>query len=132
MISGLTKKTFLILGLGIALLFGIKSQIADSNIGLALIAGYVLFSLNYIFLSRIYASLVMVSRTGETSPRLKAGLLLGTAVKFVGLIAALYTLIVLWKLPGLYIALGSLLSLFLLTSLLLSSYLKSFGPPSRS
>lgn len=132
MTAGTLKKTLLILGLGIAILLGIMSLLEDRKIGLALLAGYILFALNYILLSRIYAGLVAISQTGVATPRLKTGLLIGTAVKFVGLIAAMYTLIVLWKLPGLYIAMGSLFSLFLLTSLLLSSYMKSIGPSSPS
>ncbi len=132
MTTGLVKKTLFVLGMGIAILLAIMSQLSDRNIGLALLAGYILFSLNYILLSRIYAGVVAISQTGVATPRLKTGLLVGTAVKFAGLIAAMYTLIVLWKLPGLYIAMGSLFSLFLLTSLLLSTYMKSIGPSSPS
>ena len=131
MISGLTKKTFLTLSLGVLLLLAVASAFEERNVGIALLAGYVLFSVNYIMLARIYGGLVQVSQTGLTSPSLKTWLLLSSGIKFLGLIAALYALIVLWKLPGLYIALGSLLSLFLLTGLLLASYMKSFGPSSQ-
>ncbi len=131
MISGQNKKTFLVLAFGLLVLLAIASQFADRNVGLALIAGYCLFSLNYILLARIFAGLVQVSQTGVTSPRLKTGLFLGTAIKFVGLIAALFALIVWWKLPGLYIAVGSLFSLLLLTSLLLTTYRKSMGSSSQ-
>ena len=126
MIAGLNKKTFGILGLGVLVLLAVASRFEDRNVGIALISGYALFSLNYILLARIYAGLVQVSQTGVTSPAMKSWLLIGSAIKFLGLIASLYALIILWKLPGLYIAVGSLLSLFLLTSLLVLSYLKSF------
>lgn len=124
--TGLDKKTFLVLGLGLValLLVGIK---LDRDEGVALLSGYALFSVNFLFLIKIYAGLVGVMRTGHSSVHLKTGLLLGSAIKFLGLIAALYALIVLWQLPGLYIAVGSLVSLFLLTTLLVLSYLKNFG-----
>ncbi|RYZ59816.1 MAG: hypothetical protein EOP07_02830 [Proteobacteria bacterium] len=127
MVAGLTKKTLLILALGVVILLAVATRFEDRDVGIALIAGYSLFSLNYIILARIYAGLVQVSQTGVTTPAMKSWLLIGSGIKFLGLIASLYALIVLWKLPGLYIAVGSLLSLILLTSLLVMTYLKSFG-----
>lgn len=127
MTAALNKKTFILLAIGLLLLFAISTRLEDRNTGIALMSGYVLFSLNYIFLSKIYAGLVLVSQTGVTSPARKTWLAVGSALKFVGLIGALYALIVLWQLPGLYIAVGSLVSLLLLTSLLVLTYLKSFS-----
>ncbi|MBC7661793.1 MAG: hypothetical protein H7249_19025 [Chitinophagaceae bacterium] len=127
MISGLTKKTLLILALGVLVLLAIASHFEERSVGIALLSGYLLFSLNYILLARIYAGLVQVSQTGATSRAMKIWLFAGSGIKFLGLIAALYALIVYWKLPGLYIAVGSLFSLFLLTSLLTTSYLRSYG-----
>ena len=129
--TGLDKKTFLVLAIGLSLLWlcGTKLKANESN---ALLAGYILFSLNFMFLTKIYAGLVHVTRTGQASARLKTFLLIGSAIKFLGLIAGMYALIILWELPGLFIAVGSLVSLFLLTTLLVLSYLKTFGPSSPS
>lgn len=129
--NGLDKKTIATLLGGLILLLLVGKQL-EQNAAVALLSGYFLFSLNFLFLVKIYAGLVRVMQTGHASARLKTGLLIGTAIKFLGLIAALYALIVLWKFPGLYIAVGSLVSLFLLTTLLLLSYLKSFGSSSAS
>lgn len=131
MTTGLDKKTFFVLGLGLAVLLLCCMKL-ERDAGVALLSGYTLFSVNFLLLTKIYAGLVGVMRTGESSAKLKTGLLIGSAIKFLGLIAALYALIVLWKLPGLFIAVGSLVSLFLLTTLLLLSYLKTFGSSSAS
>lgn len=131
MTTGLDKKTFFVLGLGLAVLLLCCTKL-ERDAGVALLSGYTLFSVNFLLLTKIYAGLVGVMRTGESSAKLKTGLLIGSAIKFLGLIAALYALIVLWKLPGLFIAVGSLVSLFLLTTLLLLSYLKTFGSSSAS
>lgn len=127
MTTGQNKKTFAILALGALALVFAASRFEDPKVGWALISGYILFSLNYMLLAKIYSGLVLIMQNGVTSPAMKNWLLVGSAIKFLGLIAALYALIVLWQLPGLYIALGSLVSLFLLTALLISLYLKSFG-----
>ncbi len=131
MTKGIDKKTYLVLAVGLGVLLAIATKL-ESSTSAGLVSGYVLFSANFAILAKIYASLVDIMRGGVASPKLKAGIMLGSALKFVGLIAALYVLIILWKLPGLFIAIGSLISLFLLTVLLLVSYLKSFRTPSAS
>lgn len=129
MTKGLDKKIYATLTLGLMFLLLCAIKIERVN-AYGLLSGYVLFSINFLLLTKIYGALVLSMKTGQKSARLKTGLLLGSAIKFVGLIAALFALIVLWDLPGLYIAVGSLLSLFLLTGLLLSSYVKSFSSTS--
>ncbi len=129
MTKGLDKKIYATLALGLLFLLLCAIKIERAN-AYGLLSGYVLFSINFLLLTKIYGALVLSMKTGQKSARLKTGLLLGRAIKFVGLIAALFALIVLWDLPGLYIEVGSLLSLFLLTGLLLSSYVKSFSSTS--
>ena len=125
------KKLLIGLTIGLIALAVATQSIGLGEDGMALLAGYAIFSVNFLLLTKIYSGLVVVSQTGHSSPRLKTWLLLGSALKFVGLIAALYSLIVWAKFSGLYLALGALLSLVLLTAILLSSYLRSFSVPSQ-
>ena len=129
--TDLSKKMLLVLTLGLVSLWLCGTRLKPDE-SAALLSGYVLFSLNFVFLMKIYEGLVQVMRTGQSSAGLRTGLLVGSAIKFLGLIAGLYALIVLWELPGLFIAVGSLVSLFLLTTLLVLSYLKNFGSSSPS
>ncbi len=122
---------FLVLAAGLLALLLCAARL-ESKEGLGLISGYILFALNFLFLMKIYGGLVTVMQTGKSSARLKTGLLVGSAIKFLGLIAALYALIVLYQLPGLFIAIGSLVSLFLLTTLLVLSYLQTYSSSSAS
>jgi len=131
MIAGQNKKTLGLLGVGLLVLGAVAFSLAERGVALALLAGYILFSINYILLARISAGLLVISQAGVPSSRMKAGLLFGTALKFLSLSAALYMLIVYWQLSGIYIAVGSLISLLLLTSLLVVSYMKSLGSASR-
>ena len=126
------KMTYFALGLGLLLLILVGFQLPDRIQGYALLAGYALFAFNYVILFQIYAAVVRVSQTGETSSKFKSALALFSFLKFVGLIGALFLLIIVWHLPGLYIAMGSLLSLFVLTALLVTSYLKNFGTSTHS
>ncbi len=115
----------LILGLASALLIA-KLWATPPDI-LSLAAGYVLFALNYLALKGISKTLVQVAVRGHSSTRAKLWLSLGSLAKFVGLIGALYLLLVVGKLSGFYLAFGSLLSLLVLTGLQVAAYLKSLA-----
>lgn len=123
----LYRRLIIILALGFVLSALIAFFSFGSNAALALVSGYGLFSLNFLLLIKIYGGLVTTMQNGGQSGSMKTAILLGSAIKFFGLIAALYIMLVHWKLSGLYVAAGSLVSLFVLTSFLLSSYTKSFG-----
>ncbi len=100
---------------------------ADSTAIISLVAGYVLFALNYLALKSISRTLVLVAVQGHTSRRAKLWLSLGSLAKFISLTGALYLLLVVWKLSGFYLAFGSLLSLLILTGIHVAAYLQSLA-----
>jgi hypothetical protein len=93
----------------------------------SVVAGYVLFSLNYMAIKSISRTLVLVAAHGHTSTRAKLWLSLGSLAKFFGLFGALYLLLVVYELSGFYLALGSLISLLILTGVQVASYLRSLA-----
>lgn len=126
------KKTFdrnsvigLIVGLLVAV--GVASMTTDSHAVKSLAAGYVLFALNFLALKSISRTLVDVAANGHSSGRAKLWLTLGSMVKFLGLIGALFVLLVVLELSGFYVALGSLLSLVVVTGIQVVTYLRSLA-----
>ncbi len=93
----------------------------------SLAAGYVLFALNFLALKSISRLLVQVAAHGHSSGRTKLWLTLGSMAKFLGLIGALFVLLVILELSGFYVALGSLLSLIVLTGIHGVSYLRGLA-----
>ncbi len=116
---------FLGLCIGLVLLVYLGGVLGPQVDTRALVAGYLLFGLNYLILSFIYGQLVRSSRRKETGG--KGVILFATFMKFVFLIGALYIFLVKLKLSGFYLAGGSLGSLFVLTSLFMYSYLRTVG-----
>ncbi len=126
------KKTFdrnSVMGLiiGLALSAGIASLVAKPLDVKSLAAGYVLFALNFLALKSISRTLVQVAANGHSSGRAKLWLTLGSLAKFIGLIGALFVLLVILELSGFYVALGSLLSLLVLTGIQIVGYLRSLA-----
>ena len=126
------KKTFdrnSVIGLIIGLLVstGMASLVAKPLDVKSLVAGYVLFALNFMALKSISRMLVQVAANGHSSGRAKLWLTLGSMGKFVGLMGTLFVLLVVLELSGFYVALGSLLSLFVLTGIQAVSYLRSLA-----
>ena len=90
--------------------------------------GYVLFTVNIYFLAYL-AKLVftLISNTSEagSNPKGKSGVVgLMIVAKFVFLAVALYSMIVVFKLPGLPIFLGSLVSVFSISLYLAVRYME--------
>ncbi|HET9238880.1 MAG TPA: hypothetical protein VFO10_16605 [Oligoflexus sp.] len=126
------KKTFdrnSVIGLIVGLLaaVGVASLTTDSHAVKSLAAGYVLFALNFLALKSISRTLVDVAAHGHSSARAKLWLTLGSMAKFLGLIGALFVLLVVLELSGFYVALGSLLSLIVLTGIQVVTYLRSLA-----
>lgn len=126
------KKTFdrsSVIGLivGFLVAVGVASLMTDSHAVKSLAAGYVLFALNFLALKSISRTLVDVAAHGHSSGRAKLWLTLGSMVKFLGLIGALFVLLVVLELSGFYVALGSLLSLIVLTGIQVVTYLRSLA-----
>jgi hypothetical protein len=126
------KKTFdrnsvigLIVGLLVAV--GVASLTTNAYAVKSLAAGYVLFALNFLALKSISRTLVDVAANGHSSGRAKLWLTLGSMVKFLGLIGALFVLLVVLELSGFYVALGSLLSLVVVTGIQVVTYLRSLA-----
>jgi hypothetical protein len=126
------KKTFdrssvigLIVGLIVAV--GVASLTSNGHAVKSLAAGYVLFAVNFLALKSISRTLVDVAARGHSSGRAKLWLTLGSMVKFLGLIGALFVLLVVLELSGFYVALGSLLSLIVLTGTQVVAYLRSLA-----
>jgi len=118
-----------IIGLIVGLLVsgGVASLAAQPLDVRSLAAGYVLFALNFLALKSISRTLVQVAANGYSSGRTKLWLMLGSMAKFLGLIGALFVLLVILELSGFYVALGSLLSLLVLTGIQIVSYLRSLA-----
>lgn len=127
----LYRRLILVLSLGLLLCAAVSYFTFDAKTTLAVSSGYALFSLNFLMLAKIYSGLMLTMQNGSEARNLRTGILLGSAVKFLGLIAALYLMLVRWEMSGLSVAAGSLASLFVLTLYLLTSYTKSFGNASR-
>jgi len=126
------KKTFdrssvigLIVGLLVAV--GVASLTTNSHAVRSLAAGYVLFALNFLALKSISRTLVDVAAHGHSSRRAKLWLTLGSMVKFLGLIGALFVFLVVLELSGFYVALGHFLSLIVLTGIQVVTYLRSLA-----
>jgi hypothetical protein len=126
------KKTFdrnSVIGLivGLAVSVGVASLGTNSHNVKSLAAGYVLFALNFLALKSISRTLVQIAAHGHSSSRTKLWLTLGSLAKFIGLIGALFVLLVILELSGFYVALGSLLSLLVLTGILAVTYLRGLA-----
>ncbi len=126
------KRTFdrnSVIGLiiGLVLSAGVASLVAKPWDVKSLAAGYVLFALNFLALKSISRTLVQVAANGHSSGRTKLWLTLGSMAKFIGLIGALFVLLVILELSGFYVALGSLLSLLVLTGIQVVGYLRSLA-----
>jgi hypothetical protein len=124
-----------IIGLIIGLLVsvGVASLLVQPLEVRSLAAGYVLFALNFLALKSISRLLVQVAALGNSAGRTRLWLTLGSMAKFLGLIGALFILLVVLELSGFYVALGSLLSLIVLTGIHGVSYLRGLaaGPTAR-
>lgn len=117
------KSAFLVLVLsGITLLL-IAFQFAPKRDALALGAGYLLFSLNYVLL----ASLMQRLLAGSTSVSSRGILSLISGLKFFGLVGLLYVLLVVYRLSGFYLAAGALASLVILSSFLYRRYVRTLS-----
>jgi hypothetical protein len=118
-----------IVGLIVGLLVsvGVASLLAKPLDVRSLAAGYVLFALNFLALKSISRTLVLVAAQGHSSSRTKLWLTLGSLAKFIGLIGALFIMLVVLKLSGFFVALGSLLSLLVLTGIQIVGYLRSLA-----
>jgi hypothetical protein len=118
-----------IIGLIVGLLVsvGVASLVAKPLNVKSLAAGYVLFALNFLALKSISRTLVQIAASGHSSGRTKLWLTLGSMAKFIGLIGALFVLLVILELSGFYVALGSLLSLLVLTGIQVVSYLRALA-----
>jgi hypothetical protein len=123
----LDKASIIGLILGLLVSAGVASLIAKPFVVKSLVAGYVLFALNFLALKSISRMLVLVAAHGHSTGRTKAWLILGSLTKFFGLVAALFILLVVLELSGFYVALGSLLSLVVLTVIHAVSYLKGLA-----
>jgi hypothetical protein len=115
----------LAVGLGLLVLFT-KFLGFDGDVG-AMVAGYLLFGLNYLVLARIYQTLIAVSQGRAIGSRGRVFLFVATFLKFALLIGALYVFLAKMKLSGFYLAAGSLVSLLVLTVLLMIAYLRAFS-----
>jgi hypothetical protein len=109
---------------GLVVSVAVASLVAQPLDVRSLAAGYGLFALNFLALKSISRTLVLVAANGHSSGRAKVWLSLGSAAKFLGLIGALFVMLVILDLSGFYVALGSLLSLLVLTSVQIVSYLR--------
>jgi|GEM_PF-5935568 hypothetical protein len=125
-------RSYLGLGLGLMGSLGLASSFSDGRELLALAAGYVLFAVNYLLLAKIYGIVLQAMQLGAGELGKRWLLTLGTLLKFLGLIGALYLLLVHFALSGFYLALGSLISLVVLTWILVSSYLRTISASQRS
>ena len=114
----------LIIGVSVAVL---APRFLSNRETLALGAGFLLFASNFFLLSRISQVLVQVAERGHSSPRSKVWLGVGSLLKFFGLVAALYFLIVPMQLSGFYLALGALVSLVALVIVHVAIYLRQLG-----
>ncbi|MCX6130840.1 MAG: hypothetical protein NTX25_17510 [Proteobacteria bacterium] len=121
---GLTGILALFAILALALL--IAQYWADWKEMASMVAGYLLFALNYLALRSIGRALILITLSGGGNARkIKLWLCLGSLGKFLGLIGALYIFLVVFKCAGFYLAFGSLLSLLVVTGLQVSTYLSS-------
>ena len=91
-------------------------------------AGYVLFALNYLSIAKLYSSLLLAAMAPSyRQRRLRWIITFGSGFKLLGLVGALYVMLVLYALPGLYLAAGSLVSLLVLTWILVMRYLRTIN-----
>lgn len=123
----LDRTSVLALLLGLIASYAVASYMTDPLSLRSLVAGYVLFALNYLALKSISRTLVLIAMQGTTSSRAKLWLTVGSMAKFIGLIGALFLLLVTFKLSGFFLAFGSLLSLVVLTGVQVVSYLRGLA-----
>lgn len=128
----LSWRLYISLVMGLLLTLAVFSGFVERRELLALGLGYLIFALNYLLIAKIYMILVLVFQHGHGTARTRLLVTLGTGIKFVGLIGTLYLLLVHFALPGLYLAAGSLISLFVLTWILVLGYLRTLNLSQRS
>ncbi len=123
----LDRSSVIGLVVGLLVAVGLASVLTNPLDVRSLAAGYVLFALNFLALKSISRTLVLIAAHGHSGKRTKLWLTLGSLAKFIGLIGALFIMLVVLELSGFYVALGSLLSLVVLTGIQVVTYLRSLA-----
>ncbi len=118
------KFGLIVLGLVGIILFLLAYSFLAPLDAVAVGAGYLLFSGNYVLIASVMGRLLIYS-SGKNS---RTALTLISGLKFFGLFGLLYFLLVTCDLSGLYLAFGALISLLVLSAVLYVGYLRTLDP----
>src|SRR5687768_15186579 len=86
--------SYLVLSLGLLITLVVAALFSQPREMMALASGYILFAVNYVLIAKLYQTLLFIMRFGSGNSRARLLVTLGSGLKFIGLIGALYFLLV--------------------------------------